>query len=447
MSVVTSLVQRLPGRVFTSSDQRFGPEIAGFNTAVVHRPDLVVAAASAADVREAVAWARQEGVRVSIQSTGHGAHAPIEGGLLISLRALDAVTIDPAGRLATIGGGARWAEVIAAAAVHGLAPIAGSSPTVGAAGYLLGGGLGPLARSHGFSSDYLVSLEVVTGQGQLVRASAREHPDLFWALRGGKAGLGVVTAIELALVELPALYAGALFFEEAHIGAALRGWIDWTAGAHERVTTSAAIVRFPPIEQVPAPLRGRRLLALRFAFPGEAGEGARLAAPLRALAPVYLDRLGPLAPADVAQIHSDPTAPSPSWVAGMLLDRTDQAFASALLSSFGPGTDAPFIAAEIRHLGRATTRDVPEGSAVGGRGASFTLQMICVNPALFGAAEATAQRLTAELEPWIAQETNINFGTWPATAAHRERCWPPATRTRLREVRRRYDPDALMPFV
>ena len=442
----SSLAERLPGRVFTPADAGFAPEIGGFNLAVVHRPGLVVAAESAADVVEAVRFARQQGLPIAVQTTGHGAHAPIEGGLLISTRRLDKVTVDASAGTATIGGGACWAPVVAAAAVHGLAPITGSSPTVGVVGYLLGGGLGPLARSHGYSSDYLVSLDVVTGAGDPVRASASEIADLFWALRGGKAGLGVVTAVQLRLVPLQALYGGALFFEEAHIEAALRGWIDWTARADRRVTTSVAIVRFPPMDRLPPPLRGRRLLSLRFAYPGSEGEGASLAAPLRALAPVYLDHLGPLPAAEVARIHSDPTDPVPSWVAGMLLDRADQALASVLLAHVGAGTDTPFIAAEVRHIGQATTRDVPEGSAVGGRAAGFTLGLISVNPALFATAAAAADRLRTELAPWASAETNINFAT-PPTPELRGRAWSAPTLARLNDIRRKYDPSNLMPFV
>ncbi len=108
----------------------------------------------------------------------------------------------PSKRTAAIGAGTRWETVVAAASGYGLAPIAGSSTKVGAVGYLLGGGLGPLARSHGFSSDYLIELDVVTGEGELIEASAQHNPELFWALRGGKAGLGIVTEVRLRLVEL-----------------------------------------------------------------------------------------------------------------------------------------------------------------------------------------------------------------------------------------------------
>ncbi|RYE39201.1 MAG: FAD-binding oxidoreductase, partial [Hyphomicrobiales bacterium] len=212
--------------------------------------------------------------------------------------------------------GARWDAVTAAAAEHGLAPISGAAGTVGVVGYLLGGGLGPLARSHGFSSDYIESFTVVTGTGDVVIASQDHNSDLYWALRGGKGGLGIVTEVRLRLIELSTLYAGSLFFEEEHIEAALRGWIDWTATAHAQVSTSAAILSFPPLDFIPEPFRGRRLLHLRFAYPGSHEEGETLAAPLRAFAPIYMDMLGVLPVAGVASIHNDPCDPCPTWMEG-----------------------------------------------------------------------------------------------------------------------------------
>jgi FAD/FMN-containing dehydrogenase len=439
----SDLAGRVSGRVYTANDAGFAQEIAAFNTVAVHTPDLVVAAQSASDVVEAVRFAAGRGYRVHVQGAGHGAHAAITSGLLISTRHLDRVSIDPATRIATIGAGARWAPVVAAAAEHGLAPIAGSSTNVGVVGYSLAGGLGPLARSHGFSSDYLVGATVVTGAGELVEASAQQNPELFWALRGGRDGLGIVTEVRVRLVELRTLYAGSLFFDEPHIEAALRAWVDWTAKADPQVTTSIAIVRFPSLEVVPAPFRGRRLLGLRFAYPGALDEGARLAAPLRAAAPIYLDALGALPAAEIARIHNDPSSPVPSWVTGMLLTHVDQALATALLAQVGAGTDAPFIALEVRHLGEATKRDVEGGSAVGGRGGAFALTLVGIpRPELFHTAvPAGARRLREAVRPWTSPETNINLvGNCPE---HYTSAWPEETRARLAEVRRRYDPKAV----
>jgi FAD/FMN-containing dehydrogenase len=291
----------------------------------------------------------------------------------------------------------------------------------------------------------LLGLTVVTGTGELVEASAERNPELFWALRGGKGGLGIVTEVRLRLVELRTLYAGSLFHEEGNIEAALRGWVDWTGTADPLVTTSVAIVRFPALEVVPAPLRGRRLLGLRFAYPGSIEQGERLAAPLRAAAPVYLDALGPMAASEIARIHNDPPGPTPAWVSGLLLTHVDQNLASVLLSQLGAGTDAPFIAAEIRHLGEATARDVEGGSAVGGRGAGFTFGLVGIpDPQLFQTVlPAAADRLMAQLRPWTAAETNINLAGEPHTPARFASAWPPDTFARLAALRRQYDPDGV----
>jgi FAD/FMN-containing dehydrogenase len=443
VSLAATLRTRVSGEVYEPTDARYASEVAAFNTSVLHKPHVVVAVTSANDVAEVVRIARDSRVKVSVQATGHGAIAPLDGGILISTRALQGVSVDPRSRVATIAGGSPFAPVVTAAAEHGLAPIGGSSITVGVVGYLLGGGLGPLARSHGFSSDYIRGLTVVTGTGEVVEADADRHADLFWALRGGKSGLGIVTSLRLELAELRALYGGSIYFDEPHIEQALRGWVDWTVTSDPRMTTSIAIIKFPPLDVIPAPLRGRRLLALRVAYPNDVKEGARLAEPLRALAPIHLDGAAELPATQIARVHNDPAQPTPSWVRGMLLTHVDQDFASVFLRNFGTGTDSPFIAAEVRHVEGATRQDVPEGSAVGGRGAAFTFGLVGANPALFEKMPAAHARIVEEVRPWTAAETNINFMVRPSSPAQLATAWPAETFARLAEVRRRYDPDGV----
>ncbi len=272
MTSYDQLRARIAGPVLTSGDPGFAEEVTGSNLAISHTPDVAVGVTSVADVAEAVRFAAAEGIPVRVQATGHGAHEPITDGMLISTRRLSDVMVDPETRIASIAAGASWRPVQQAAAPHGLTAIPGSSVTVGAVGYTLGGGLGPLSRSHGFTSDYAREFEVVTASGDIVTASNTENPELFWALRGGKVGLGVVTRMQLELVPLPTIYAGSIFFPEEHLSAVLRGWIDWTRSAHDQVTTSVAIMNLPDVEMVPPPLRGRRVLSLRFAYPGDARE-------------------------------------------------------------------------------------------------------------------------------------------------------------------------------
>jgi FAD/FMN-containing dehydrogenase len=448
MSDLSELSSRISGSVLTPDDEVLVEEVTGFNLSMAHRPDVVVAAVEAADVVEAVRFARDNAMTVHVQATGHGSLFPIEGGLLVSLRRMSGVKIDPTARTATFLGGTRWSTIVAAAAEFGLAPITGSAASVGAVGFLLGGGLGPLNRSHGFASDYLRSLSVVTGTGELVTASADEHPDLFWALRGGKAGLGVVVEATVELIELSTLYAGSLFFDVEHAGAVLGGWLDWTRTAPSDVSTSLAIIRMPDFEFVPPPLRGRHLVSLRFAYPGSTADGATLAAPLRALALVHLDALGELPAAQMAMIHSDPTDPSHSWVRGFGVTEPDRGFAAAFIGTFGAGTSAPFVAAELRHLGSATHTDVPEGSAVGARETEYVATLVGIpDPALHAevlpAAFAAAHGMLA---PWLAETTPINWIEEPWLPELYVSAWPTGIRVRLAQVRAAYDPDGLFPY-
>ncbi len=337
--------------------------------------------------------------------------------------------------------------MIAAAAKFGLAPVTGSSTGVSVVGYLLGGGLGPLARSHGFSSDYMVGATVVTGTGDVLEVDAERHADLFWALRGGKFGLGIVTEVRIRLVELATVYGGSIAFAEDAVDAALRGWLDWTATADPRVTTSMLLMRYPQLDLVPEPLRGRTLLHLRFAFPGAIDEGERLAAPLRALAPAYLDELGELPASEIGRVHNDPTQPAPSWVHGVGLARVDGGLATEILAELGPSRESPFASAELRHLGAATHVDVPEGSAAGGRATVGSLGLLGLIPETFPVVlPEAAARLDRTVAPWRAAETAINFQGAPVTASRVATGWPPEVLARLGEVRRIYDPDRVFAY-
>lgn len=442
------LAALVSGPVLEPADPGFAAEVSGFNLAVTHTPQLVVGAASQADVVAAVRYAAANGLGVRVLATGHGDHESVTDGLLITTRRLDALTVDAAAGTATIGAGVPWSAVIAAAAPHGLAPVTGSASSVGAVGYLLGGGLGPLARSHGFSSDYLLGATVVTAGGDVVDASPEGDAELFWALRGGKGGVGVVTEVRARLVPLPELYAGSLTFDAPHVESVLRGWIEWTATAPADVTTSALLIRFPDLEFLPPHLRGRFLLTLRFAFPGSAADGERVASPLRALAPIDTDALGPMALTDVAQIHADPSDPVPSWGWGALLAPLDQDFATELTTLFHPTSPLPFLGIELRHLGAATTTDVAEGSSVGGRDAAFTIHVLgAPDPSLHAEVLPRAAAGFAEaIRAWIAPHTNIHFTSHTPSAAEFATAWPEQTRVRLEELRRRIDPHGVFPF-
>lgn len=451
MSGVDELVARLRvevgGPVLVPGDEGFAEEVAGFNTAVTHSPAVAVGITSEADAAAVVRAAADSGLPVRVLATGHGSPA-VTDGVLVTTSRLTGVTVDPDQKVAHIAAGSRWAEVIAAAGQHGLAPIIGASDAVGCIGYTLGGGLGPLARTFGVSSDWARGFRVVTGTGEVVTANATEHPDLFWALRGGKGGLGLVTAMDFALVELTTLYGGSVFFDAPDIARVFMTWASWTKTLPETANSSVVILRLPPLEFIPEPLRGKTVLNVRFAFVGDPSTGERLFRPIRDAGTTIVDSVGEMPATDIALIHNDPKGPTAAWDQGVLLRDIDAGFASAFLEVVGPDQQVPLVAAEIRHLGGAAHRDVPEGSAVGGRGGAYSLVMIGVpDPGLFETVlPATAGGVLDRLSAWVSPETTVNFAAGFSLPGSYEAAWPSDTFARLADVRASYDPQKLFPY-
>jgi len=448
MTDYSQLASDVAGPVFDPQTEGYAQELLGINLVFTHTPDVVVGVTSAADVSAAVRFAAAHSLPVRVLATGHGVHSAITDGLVLTTKRLDAVEIDAQTGVATIGAGVRWASVVEAAAPLGLAPVTGSAAGVGVVGFLLGGGVGPLARSHGFGSDFVLSFSVVIGTGELVEASDTENPDLYWALRGGKGGLGIVTSVRVQLVELSEIYGGNMLFEAEHIENVLRTWVDFTATAPDGLTTSVAIMRFPPLDVVPAPLRGKTLLALRVAYPVSAEVGERAIAPLRAAAPAMMDNVGVLPVAAIATIHNDPTDPGKAWTSGGMLSSVDQDLATAVLGVVGAGKQVPLVAFELRHIGAATGTDVAGGSAVGGRGNDFTFMLIAslMQPGIEGAVEAAAADVLDAIAPWVSPETTINFAGPAHDVAQFATSWPADTFARLASVRSTYDPDRVFVF-
>lgn len=182
---IAQLRSAIHGRVLAPRAPGFDAVGAGFNLAVQHHPSAILAAAGTRDVVESVRYAAEVGLQVRVQATDHGIGMAMDGGLLVTTGAMRAVTISADRKSVTVAAGVRWGEVMEAVAPHGIAPLTGSSPTVGVVGYTLGGGMGPMARTFGFNSDRVRRMRMVDANGDLVEIDSVSEPDLFWALRGG----------------------------------------------------------------------------------------------------------------------------------------------------------------------------------------------------------------------------------------------------------------------
>ncbi|MEU0082749.1 FAD-binding oxidoreductase [Streptomyces sp. NPDC006274] len=425
--------------VLRPGDEGYEGELAGFQTGFTRRPDLVVAARDAEDVRAAVAYAAAHGLPVRAQATGHGTPGPVAGGVLVSTRRMDGVAVDAAARTARVAAGARWGQVVAAAAGHGLAPLNGSAPGVGAVSYTLGGGLGILAREFGYAADHVRSLEIVTADAGLRNVTAGSDPELFWALCGGGHGFGVVTAMEIDLVPVARLYGGSLVFDGDLVDRALEVWLRWTAGLPDQVTSSAALVRFPDLPVVPEPMRGRYTVSVRVAFTGDAEEGGRLVAPLREIGPALADSLRDMPYAESHTIHSDPDFPHAYYGDSAMLGGLDAGRAREVVRLTGP--DAPVMSVvQINHLGGATAKE--QRNAVPFRSARYLLRVL--NPlgrdTQAGVVEALHARVFQVLEPLtLGRSVNFAFGCGSRTRGLHE----PGTHKRLAGLRSAYDPASL----
>ena len=434
------LARQVTGAVYDGEDAAATAEIAGFNTAVRHRPAVVVAASNAADVATAVRFANDEGLSLAVQATGHGAATPSEGTVFVSTKGMQGVHLDPAARVARVGAGVRWRTVIDAAVPHGLAPLSGSASGVGVVGYTLGGGMGHLGRRHGFAADHVRSVELVTAGGEVTTVTADSDPELFWAIRGGQCSFGIVSALEFDLVPVPQFFGGAMVFAAPAIEEVLHAFASWAPTMPEEVSTSVALLRLPPVEDVPPPMRGVVSLALRFGFTGSREQGEALLAPMRSVATPVLDSVGPMSYADVDRIHMDPPEPLPAVTRGGLLRAMPAELLDALLQVAGPDVEVPLAAVELRLMGGALSRPAALPNAVAGREGAYSLGVVApAPPPMLAAAHEATGRVIEALEPWSMGTSLVNFAGHGGEVAL-SRAWAPDVLERLRRVKATVDP-------
>lgn len=410
-----------------------------------HDPAVTVLAADAADISTAVRFAARHDLAVGVQSTGHGPVLPVDGMLVLTGMLRD-VTIDATTRTATIGAGATWDEVLAPAQHHGLAPLMGSSGTVGAVGYTLGGGLGWLSRRFGPACDAVRAFEVVTGTGDLVRADASQHTDLFTALRGGGGGAhGIVTSMEMELFPVDTVYAGNLLYPADSAVDIVEAWARWVDGAPDELTSSVVLMNFPPLPDVPEPLRGQSFTIVRGCWCGDADKGRELLDTWRLAHPPLVDIWSSMPFSEATAISNDPVDPMPAASGGGWMRRPDRGIAAALAAgSFPDAGPPPVVLTEIRHLGGAVAVD-DERSSMGHRDREFLLScIVAVAPAeVPGTPPGPAPAFTSLIESLgdaVDPGSYLNFSEGVARRAASMTATRPGAAPALRSAMR-VDPD------
>lgn len=427
----------------TTQDANWDLQRRAFNLLINQQPAGIAVPQSADDVSDVVRSAAADGKHVAAQCTGHLA-APL-GSLtdtvLLRTAGLSSVEIDADAQTASVGAGALWGDVVPRASELGLAALHGSSPGVGIVGYTLGGGLSFYGRKHGLACNRVRAIELVTASGELVRVDADNEPDLFWALRGGGGSFGIVTGLEFDLLPISEIYAGALFFPAEQASDVLHGWHEWTADIPEEMTSVGRIMNFPPIPEIPEPVRGQSFAVVEAIYCGDPADGEELVAPLREFGTVGMDSMAVQPPVGIVGLNMDPPEPVPYQADSMLTGELPAAAIDALVEAIGPGSGSQLLLAELRHSGGAVSRS-PQGAGalatLPGSFLAFAAGFVPV-PDAMAPTRAWLGDFKAALAPYDAG-MYLNFAE---ERFEMTKAFPPETVDRLREVKRRYDPEDL----
>ncbi len=328
-----------------------------------------------------------------------------------------------------------------AAAGCGKAALCGSSPDVGMVGYTLGGGIGWLGRKHGIQANALTAVELVTADGELVRADGENEADLFWALRGGGGNFGVITAIEFDLVPVAEAYAGMLAWPWERSEEVLKAWAEWAPGAPDEITTSARILQFPPIPEIPDFLRGRNLVMIDGAHCGNAEDAEEELRPFRELGP-ELDMWGTMPTPGLVQVHGDPEQPTPAVSDHRMLRELPPEAVEAFVGVSGPGSGSPLLFTELRQFGGAIARPPQAPSAIGALSDPFCMFALglAMDPDGAKAASEHAAKVCETMAPWAGERQYFNFAERPGSGAD---YYEADAYERLLEVRSKVDPDGM----
>ena len=402
------------GHVHLPGDPGYDAARTPWNFAIDQRPAAVAQPRTPTEVAAVVQAAAEAGLRVAPQSTGHNAGPLAAHGLddvvVVRTAAMNRTVADPARGIVRVEGGAIWEPAVDAAAAHGGAVLHGSSPDVGIAGYSLGGGIGWYARKLGLATNSLTAVEVVIGDGTLLRASATENPGLFWAVRGGGGNFGVVTALEFRMYPIETAYAGMLVWDLAEVEPVLREWAAWGPGAPDAVSTSFRVLRLPPMPELPEALRGRSVAVIDGAVLGSDEEGESLLAGLVALRP-EINTFSRVPAKSLVRLHMDPEGGAPFVSDSAMLGSFPEAAVDAFLAEVGPDATTSLLMAELRQLGGALGRPHEGGGVLTHLDAQFVTfaGAIAATPELGAQGHRDAVRFTQALAPYANGRQYLNF--------------------------------------
>ncbi|MFB4273302.1 FAD-binding protein [Nonomuraea sp. GTA35] len=410
----------LPGE--DGFDQAAGPWAVG-----VHQPvAAVVEAEDAADVAALVRYAREAGLTVAAQPSGHGASGDVQGVILLRTGRLDRVEIDARARIARVGAGVRWGRLLAETGAYGLTGPAGSSSAVTVAGFVAGGGISWFSRSQGWAADSVRAFEIVDADGRQVRVTGDSDSELFWALRGGGGDYALITSIELALYPAPSVYGGRIVWPAARAGAVFDAFRQITADAPRELSVWINRTAPPP----PAP----PMVSVDVTYLGDEAEAKALLAAFDEIGGSLSDSRGLMDLADLGTIAAEPVEPSPMLARTELLTGLD----AATLETLSGADLAPLLNLQVRHLGGALAEADPAGGAGGPLAEPYLLYLLGLRlPHLADAVQGKQAALVEALGQAVSGRKPYTFLAPGENAAQ---AFPAGTLARLRETKRHHDP-------
>lgn len=440
------LRSRLTGELLTADSPDYDQARSTLYFTVDRRPLAIVRAATAEDVAAAVTFTRDHDLPLAVRSGGHSlAHlSVIDDAIVIDLSTMSTISIDPGTSLALVQAGATTGDLTAAASGHGLALSTGDTETVGMGGLTTGGGIGFMVRKQGLTIDNLRAATVVTADGGIVTASDSEHPDLFWAIRGGGGNFGIVTEFTFQLAPVKEILGGALLLPASR--EVLRGYLDYVATAPEDLTTIANLTHAPPAPFVPKERVGETVLSILACWSGDAASGEQALAPVRELAEPVADAIGPMPYAALFKFTAAQADPHAASIRMMFADDLSDTALDAALTSVREAT-SPFSSVQIRGLGGAMARVEPDATAFAHRDQRYFVAVIAVwlDPAEDPAPhQAWTESLWEVLRP-EGSGVYVNFLENEGASRVRE-AYPDETWERLMTLKQRYDPDNLFHF-
>jgi hypothetical protein len=441
---ISQLKEQINGTVLTPEDSDYEQARLAWNRNTVQHPAVILIPDNTQDVIAGVQFARDAGLGIGIQSTGHGVHAPSNDNLLILTSRLKKVTVDVDKHIVRAEAGAVWKDVLAVVTPHGLAPLLGSSPHVGIVGYTLGGGVGWLGRHYGMAVDSVRAIELVTADGELRRASEDENSDLFWALRGGGGGaFGVVIALEFSVYPVAELYGGFLVYPAALATDAFRFFREWTQRLPKEITASIALMRFPNLPMIPEAMRGQVQVIVRAAYSGATvQQGPIWIQPWLDWRQPQTNTFRVMPFAEVGTISNDPEEPSLGTGSHALIETlSDEAIQCIVKYTINP--DGPLFVSEIRHYGGVIPETASDANAVSNRDAVYFLQMagFAPTPDVYEVVHAYFQTYKSALQPSLRDGVYLNFLTGKEARTRAKDGYLPEHFTRLLEVKAKYDPE------